>query len=273
MTNHQKMTQNEAIYFNEIATGIRVDDDMVRNILSYDSPAPTFANRLPRLKSRLRQSLRNVKGARVLVYGCGTDSAALWFAKEGADVDAIDISHNCIENQKTMAATAGLNINAFVMDAHNLDFPSETYDIVYGNAILHHLSIEMAACEFFRVLKPGGIAVFRDVMRGNFLLRLFRRATPFWRTPDEKPLTKEDFHLLTKKCSNIQIDQFILTGLPYFFFVRIVNDGFLKKLGIITRLSVSDSLYALFDKIDLALFRYMPFLKNQAWLCLITLTK
>jgi 2-polyprenyl-3-methyl-5-hydroxy-6-metoxy-1,4-benzoquinol methylase len=193
MTINYKRIQKESTFYDEFAAGVTLDDEMVRERLRCDSPAPTYGNRLPRLKSSLRHSLGDVKGSRVLVYGCGTDSAALWFAKEGALVDAIDISQKCIEFQRVLSAKSGLTVNARIMDAHNLDFPSDTYDIVYGNAILHHLSVEKAATECSRVLKPGGKAVFRDVMKGNVFLQLFRRATPFWRTPDERPLTREDF--------------------------------------------------------------------------------
>ena len=73
-------------------------------------------------------------------------------------------------------------MTCLVMDANSLDLPSNEYDIVYGNAILHHLDTPRCSSELSRVLKNNGKAVFRDVIKGNVFLQFFRTATSFWRT-------------------------------------------------------------------------------------------
>ena len=236
MPDDQKVLSREASFHDSIADEIQINDDLVKSYLSFDSPGEDIAAKLPRLKARLATTLGQVSGLRVLIYGCGNDAAPLWFAKSGAVVDAIDISPKSVANQKTIAELAGININAVVMDAHKLDLPSNNYDIVYGNAILHHLSIKEAASEIYRVLKPGGKGIFRDVMKGNVLLQAFRFATPFWRTEDEHPLTNEAFALLDDAFSNSCIDYYVFLALPYIFSIRIIN-VILKKLGIIDRVS------------------------------------
>jgi SAM-dependent methyltransferase len=158
------------------------------------------------------------------------------------------------------------------MDAHHLDFPSNEYDIVYGNAILHHLSLDKISKEIYRVLKPGGKAAFREVIKGNIFLQLFRRLTPFWRTPDEHPLVKEDIVLFENIFSKCQIETYMLCGLLYSFFLRMAN-YFLKKLSPKIIIPEIKLFYSAFDKIDGILFRFMPLLKDQAWLCLIMLRK
>jgi SAM-dependent methyltransferase len=217
--------------------------------------------------------LGNPSNKRVLVYGCGNDNAAVWFSKSGARVDAIDISPKSVENQQLIAGQLELKINSMVMDAHHLDLPSDEYDIVYGNAILHHLNLQEAIPEIARVLKPGGKAVFRDVMSGNVFLRAFRYATPFWRTPDEHPLTERDLDFIVQNFSNCQISDYIFSGLPYFFFARIMNKVILKKRWLKLQIPQHNSIYASFDRLDQMLFHLMPILKRQAWLCLIVLTK
>ena len=204
--------EREASFYDTEAERITIDDRKAKKFIAYDSPASYFGNRLPRLKQTLLQELSNIRGKRVLVYGCGNDSAATWFSKSGANVDAIDISPKSVENQKLIAELLNLNINAIVMDAHSLDLPSDEYDIVYGNAILHHLELQEAIPEIVRVLKPGGKSVFRDVIRGNIFLRAFRFATPFWRTPDEHPLKSSDFLLFDQEFSTCQVTQYILSG-------------------------------------------------------------
>lgn len=273
MSKHQERLLKEAAFFDAIAEKIEINGDLLQRLQNYDSPAGDSANRLPRLKSRLYQLLGDLTDSHVLVYGCGFDNAAIWFAKAGANVDAIDISPKSIENQKLIAAKTGVNINALLMDAHRLEFPSNRYDIVYGNLILHHLEIEKAAGEIHRVLKPGGKGVFRDVMKGNLFLQVFRFLTPFWRTPDEHPLTNNDFAFLNKKFLKCEIDQYILSGLPYLFLARIMNNVIFRRMRLKVRIPRPDSIYANMDKIDCLLFRLMPFLKKQAWYCLIALTK
>jgi 2-polyprenyl-3-methyl-5-hydroxy-6-metoxy-1,4-benzoquinol methylase len=173
MLNKHEVIQDEKLYHDSIASRVKIDNNLMQKFLSFDSPASYMANRLPRLKKMLLQALGDVRGKRVLVYGCGNDSAAVWFSKSGANVDAIDISPRSVDNQKEIAAKLCLNINAIVMDAQSLELLSDEYDIVYGNAILHHLDLHKALPEIVRVLKPKGKAIFRDVMSGNIFLRLF----------------------------------------------------------------------------------------------------
>jgi SAM-dependent methyltransferase len=230
-----------------------------------------MADNLPRLKKTILQTLGDVRGKRVLVYGCGNDNAAIWFSKSGAEVDAIDISPKSVDNQKVIAAKLGLRMNAIIMDAHHLDLPSEEYDIVYGNAILHHLMLQEAVPEIVRVLKPEGKAVFRDVRSGNIFLRAFRFATPFWRTPDEHPLARSDFDMLAQRFSTCETTNYILSGLPYFGFARIMNYVILRRMGVKFRLPVREAIYERFDRLDTLLFRRIPSLQRHAWLCLIVL--
>jgi len=263
----------EAEFHDSIAEGIVIDKKMADEHYAYDSPASYIANRLPRLKEQLLNTLGNPLNKRVLVYGCGNDSAAIWFSKLGAIVDAIDISPKSVKNQQMIADLLGLKMNCIVMDANNLDLPSEEYDIVYGNAILHHLDIDKSSDEIAKVLKCGGKAVFRDVMRGNIFLQIFRIATPFWRTDDEHPLTLEDFTLIRKKFISCDIESYILSGLPYFFFAKIMNNVIFKKIGIRFRIPTRDTIYANFDRLDERIFSLLPFTRNKAWLCLVTLNK
>jgi ubiquinone/menaquinone biosynthesis C-methylase UbiE len=45
-------------------------------------------------------------------------------------------------------------------DAHKLDFPENTFDVIYGAGILHHLDYARALLEILRVLRPGGAMIF-----------------------------------------------------------------------------------------------------------------
>lgn len=271
MSDQAGYLRQEAAFHDEIYDRTIVDAKTVQRLLAFHSPGMHLADRIPRLERTLLQRLGVVKRKRVLVYGCGDDCAPLWFSKSGASVDAIDISPKAIEIQERLAAVAGLAINAVVMDGNRLNLPSHEYDIVYGNAILHHLRLSEAIPEIGRVLRPGGVAVFRDVMRGGLFLRVFRRLTPFMRTPDEHPLTPDDFLLLKSRFDRCEIDYYVLCGQPYRFLVQDVNP-ILKRMGLNTRIPHSTGVYAALDRVDGALLRLIPRLRYHAWLCLITLS-
>jgi SAM-dependent methyltransferase len=272
-SNNRGALQEEASFHDAVYDTDSIDRAQVKRLQSFDCPAGDFGERLPRLKSKLLEAVGDVCGKRVLVYGCGDDNAALWFAKHGARVDAIDISPKAIENQHILAALAGLNINAVVMNGNDLDLPSYSYDLVYGNAILHHLELAQAIPEMRRVLKPGGKAIFRDVMKGNLFLQAFRFMTPFLRTSREHPLTTGDLALFARGFTKCDIDHYMLTVLPFRFFVQAVNMGGLKRLRVKTRIPHPDTMYALFDRVDCVLFRLMPFLRTESWLCLVIWTR
>ena len=86
----------------------------------------------------------------------------------------------------------------FAMDAHDLKFEDETFDLIIGRGILHHLDFNIAIKEIKRVLKKNGEAYFQEPLGDNPLLKLFRLFTPNLRTKDERPFFKKDIINLEK---------------------------------------------------------------------------
>jgi SAM-dependent methyltransferase len=137
-------------------------------------------------------------GKAVLDYGCGPGYLTKELLDRGAThVTGIDISEAEIEQARVKAEEEGTADRSthLVADAHNLDFPDDSFDLIVGDSILHHLDMEVALREIRRVLRPGGRAVFMEPMVHNPILRLGRAATPSARTPDEHPLTTKDWDL------------------------------------------------------------------------------
>lgn len=131
----------------------------------------------------------------VLDYGCGRGGMSLHVLAQGGEVYGIDISPVYIKDAITQCISAGYDYSRFhfsVMDAHQIDFPDSTFDIVVGMGILHHLDWPVALDEVHRVLKPGGRVLFQEPLADNPLLKIFRRFTTFARTVDERPFTKKD---------------------------------------------------------------------------------
>ncbi len=136
---------------------------------------------------------------RVLDYGCGGGRFAVELLGRGAEhVTGIDISTARVEEARALAESLGLSDRTYFLtaDAHNTDLPAQSFDLVIGSDILHHLDIADAATELARLLKPGGTAVFIEPLVHHPLMRLARRMTPSARTSDEHPLTEDDWTLL-----------------------------------------------------------------------------
>jgi SAM-dependent methyltransferase len=135
--------------------------------------------------------LGEVSGQPVLDYGCGHGMAAVVLARRGACVTAFDLSPGYLAEARGRAAANAVKIKFLQADAERLPFASGCFARVWGNAILHHLDLQSAARELFRVLQPGGIAVFCEPWGVNPLLSWARRRLPYpgkERTPDEQPL-------------------------------------------------------------------------------------
>lgn len=121
----------------------------------------------------------------------GSSSWASWVHRlktPVGSVDSINISEAELENGRDMAKGTEVKPAFHIMDAHKLDFPDASFDVVFGKAILHHLDYAVALDEIERVLKPGGVMVFMEPLDMNPVGWIVRAATPDMRTPDEVPM-------------------------------------------------------------------------------------
>ncbi len=82
------------------------------------------------------------------------------------------------------------------MDAEALGFENDSFDVVYGSAIIHHLDGTRAMEEIVRVLRPRGKAIFVEPLGHNPAINLYRWLTPAARTSDEHPLTAHDLKVI-----------------------------------------------------------------------------
>jgi ubiquinone/menaquinone biosynthesis C-methylase UbiE len=131
----------------------------------------------------------HVPNSTVLDYGCGTGRNALrLLGLRPKKLVGIDISRKGIEEAKKCA---GDKAEFSMMDAHKLEFPDDTFDLVVGRAILHHLDFTIAMQEVKRVLRKGGYAIFAEPLRDNPLNKLYLHMTPQAHTPDELPLSRK----------------------------------------------------------------------------------
>jgi len=121
------------------------------------------------------------RGLKVLEIGCGIGTDGAQFARAGADYTGIDLTEAAIDLARERFALSGLKGDFRVSDAENLNFPDDSFDLVYSHGVLHHTpDIEAAIREIHRVLKPGGRAMVMLYHRGSYNyrvgIRVLRRA-------------------------------------------------------------------------------------------------
>ena len=95
----------------------------------------------------------------LLIISCGTGEHVVRAARERANVVALDISPKAVKNAQEMMQLHGLQADYLVADAGNTGLPNQAFDIVWGNAVLHHLEHKKCSSEIARILTFGGIAI------------------------------------------------------------------------------------------------------------------
>ena len=121
-----------------------------------------------------------------LELGCGTGFFILNLMQAGVISQGFvtDISPKMVEVAKRNAANLGLKVDGRVADAESIPYDDDTFDLVVGHAVLHHIpDVEAALREVMRVLKPGGRFVFagEPTRIGDWYARRLGRLT-WWAT-------------------------------------------------------------------------------------------
>ena len=98
-------------------------------------------------------------GKTALEIGCGTGLFTEKLAASGATLTAIDLSEDLLQKARQRKIR---NCTILAADAHHLAFADNTFDAVCGSSILHHLDLEQALREAYRVLRPNGRLAFAE---------------------------------------------------------------------------------------------------------------
>lgn len=145
-----------------------------------------------------------------------------------------------------------------VKNAEKLDFDENSFDLIIGKGILHHINIYKVFNEIKRVLKPEGTAIFLEPMGVNVLFNFLRDLLPTFESLDEHPLIKNDINT---------IRNFFYESYFKFFHFFSIGAIFFSKFKIFSKIFKSLS------KLDAKLFRFLPSLGLLSWSCLAFLRK
>jgi len=80
-----------------------------------------------------------IKPKKVLELGCGNGRNAVFLAKQGCQVDAVDMSKEAISWGEEMAKTENVIVNFIHSSIFKLNIEDQAYDFVYDAGCFHHI--------------------------------------------------------------------------------------------------------------------------------------
>lgn len=109
---------------------------------------------------------RRAAGGRVIDLGCGGGHVSYAVAPHVGSVVAYDLSAEMLSAVASEAQSRGLdNVETMQGPAEALPFPDGSFDAVFCRYTAHHWpDVRRGLREARRVLKPGGFAVFEDIV-------------------------------------------------------------------------------------------------------------
>jgi SAM-dependent methyltransferase len=258
-------THKEEFFHNRWAKTIDINDLTVYQ--AFEGPvSPEY-----RLAIELLGEINNKK---ILNPGCGAGEEAVYLAKKGANVWAVDISQGMLNVVEQLSKKFKVSGKVVIRkdNVEKLSFKNNTFDLILGNSILHHVSIDRSLPELYRVLKKQGKAVFVEPLGYNPIINYYRKLANLVRTPDEHPLLKNDiikFKNYFSTTNHYEFHFFTLLIFCFFFLIERVSpnkDRYWKK--IIREGKKYEFVFKILYTLDRVILRIFPFLR---WLCWVTI--
>ena len=118
--------------------------------------------------SHLREKFRSLLEGKVLEVGIGTGKNIPYYP-EGIEVTGIDFSQGMlVKAQKRIDRLSVRNISLIEMDVENMQFSDGSFDTVLSTFVFCTVPNPVRGLkEVYRVLKPGGKAVFIEHMKSE----------------------------------------------------------------------------------------------------------
>ena len=217
----------------------------------------------------IMSKLGDVRGLRVLDLGCGAGEAAVYFAMKGAQVTATDISAGMLRLTERVARRYGVRVECVQQNSDQLNFPDNSFDVVYAANLLHHVDLENCLDAACRILKPGGRFVSWDPLKHNPVINVYRRMAAAVRTEDERPLSIHDLRHFRTRFARVEHRCFWLASLwifVRFFLIERVHpskERYWKK--IIVEAERLQGTYGRLASFDRLLLKLCPPLGRMCW--------
>lgn len=187
---------------------------------------------------KLKEYCKPKKGVKILEIGCGDGEFTKRLVKLNSKVVAIDLTPGLIKKAKKVLKKKAV---FKLMNAQSLKFSDNSFDIVCGISILHHIDLEKSLRECYRILRKGGALFFTEP---NYINpQIFISLNILWLreklelSPDETALVRWKAETLLKKIG--------------FTDIKVVNFDFLYPLTPKWAIPGVEKLSAVLEKIPL----------------------
>ena len=130
--------------------------------------------RLCKYTSKAFLTLPPINEPRILDIGCGSGISTLELAKlSNGEIIGIDIDQSALNRFSTHIEKAGLSdrVRALNCSMSNMDFPDESFDIIWSEGSIYAIGFEKGLREWKHLLKPDGYMVIHDE-KGNVSKKL-----------------------------------------------------------------------------------------------------
>lgn len=254
--------QKEANFHDTWAGSINLDELLINE---------TFTACTSPENKYILSKLGSLKGKRILDIGCGAGESSVYFALQGADVTALDVSEKMINTVIALAKKYNVTVKIMFSDVLEMENANETYDIVYGNGVLHHFQNHRKCLEkIYQVLARSGVAAFIEPLAHNPIINIYRKIATEVRTEDEKPFKISELEeMFTKQFDSFEHEEFwfftTAIFLKFFLIDRVHpnKERYWKK--IIKEVDKIEPLYGRLKKLDDMLLDSLLFLKRYCW--------
>lgn len=230
----------------------------------YDAEPPPPNHHMDMLFARMGDPT----GMTILDCGCGAGELSLELTREAKQVAAFDLSPASVALMDHRAGQLGVpHPDGFVSIMETLPFADETFDLVIGKSILHHVDVLAAMEEVRRVLKPGGRGIFIENQVTNPLLRFARNkltgrfGVARLGTIDEHPLVKADYEAIARLYPGKMEIRY-----PDFRFLGLFSRNVLRYERALW-------LAKALGKTDEWVYRRMPKMQKYGYHCIIEVTR
>ena len=200
-----------------------------------------------------------LEGKKVLELGTGTGGTATLLAKRGASVVGIDLLPFRLSEAKARATEYSVteSVEFALMDAMHLAFPDNTFDFIISKSVLVFTAHTQTAKECYRVLKPGGKAIFIENMRYHPAVWFYRKA--FLKYSGKLHyFSLGDVETVGAAFERLEHREFHLSAVSALFWQKCISIPLFYKWT-----------FRILKLIDTALLKCLPFLKRFCWITAI----
>lgn len=212
----QARWKEEARFFDDLAH--KVDESTL-----WIDPLALRRYSRPVLRSRFNKEFRfqvlgALAGKTLLDVGCGDGLNSVMFAMMGARVTGLDVSSGAVQIARRRAEMNGVaDRTSFICaPVETADFAPDSFDIVWGDAILHHVleDLDLVLRHLVRWCKRSGLLLFSEPLNLSNALRRLRALIPVHTevTPGERPLIKAELRLLQRYIPDLRMKHYNLLG-------------------------------------------------------------